>query len=219
MPNKAVLIYMTHASRWRSGHFPLAGAVDWRWWRSSGRSIGSRIPRQGSSAVWQCSLGLAISSLLLPWLGQLWLQRHSPHAPGRQSLSIISGAFWDWVLTQLGRWQRRPTGGAAMPPQSLVIQVIQIHHTETVGDTCHRTCSINRMVAEALQRPNGITWKCHSPWLMVKAVLGLASGANPTCQYPLWRSRELNQLDTVQAVVNLWKWVRVFFFVTTFKWL
>lgn len=83
-----------------------------------------------------------------------------------------------------------------MPPQSLVIQVIQLYHTATAGDTCHRTCSINRKkVAEALQKPNGITRNYHSPMPMVKAVLGLASGANSTCQYPLRRSRELNQLD------------------------
>ncbi len=183
--------HMPHPRR-RSGHFPLAGAVDWRWWRSSGRSIGSRTPCLGSSAVRQCSLGQAIFSPLLPWLGQLWLQRHSPHAPGRQSHSVISGTFWDWVLTQLGGWQWRPPGGAAMPPQSLVIQVIQLHHTATAGDTCHRTWSINRKkVAEALQRPNGITRNCHSPWLMVKAVLGLASGANSTCQYPLRRSSQV----------------------------
>lgn len=36
---------------------------------------------------------------------------------------------------------------------------------------------------------------CHKPPLVMNAVLGLASGAKGTCQYPLHRSREENQED------------------------
>lgn len=53
-------------------------------------------------------------------------------------------------------------------------------------------------VAGALHRPKLRTRNCHNPWLVQKAVFGLASGLRGTCQYLLCRSSEENQdeLDT-----------------------
>src|SRR5436189_4044431 len=54
-------------------------------------------------------------------------------------------------------------------------------------------------VAGALHNPKGITLNCHRPDPIVKAVFSRSSGARPTCQYPLFRSRVEN--NGVQSVV------------------
>ncbi|KAH9513328.1 hypothetical protein Btru_034641 [Bulinus truncatus] len=44
-------------------------------------------------------------------------------------------------------------------------------------------------VAGALHKPKGITVNCHRPLPVEKAVFSLSLGCNPTCQYPLFKSR------------------------------
>ena len=63
-----------------------------------------------------------------------------------------------------------------------------------------RKLSVSRSnIADALQRPKSMTLNCNSPCLMEEAVLGRASVASATCQYPLERCRELNQLEPVMC--------------------